>query len=229
MGQRFFRGDFPVFSAVTYLSLAQRFWRISVVCSPPVSTASEIVVNRPVTPRAVLLAFLLAVCAFRTGGQTPPPQDSYASQKPLAPLSATDPVVRTGLFTIDVVVTDPSGNPFSDLAPLDFTLLDNGRPAKIRTLNKARAPSEPKPELIFVLDAVNLTPQQRAQAESAISRFLLQNNGHLEFPSLLYRFTRDGRDSSDPGTGTEEISVRCVERRSSGHQASRLTGRQGAA
>jgi hypothetical protein len=42
----------------------------------------------------------------------------------LAPLSATDPVVREGLFTIDVDVTDATGKPVWDLTPSDFTLLD---------------------------------------------------------------------------------------------------------
>ncbi len=56
-----------------------------------------------------------------------------------------DSAERKGLFTIDVVVTDAAGNPVSDLAPRDFTLLDNGQPAKIRTLHNSLAASEPAP------------------------------------------------------------------------------------
>jgi len=154
-------------------------------------------VNRAIAARTALLAGFLVVCACWAGGQTPPLRDPSVAQKPLAPLGATDPVVRKGLFTIDVVVTDAAGNPVSDLAPWDFTLLDNGQPAKIRTLrNSLPRPSEPPPELIFVLDAVNLSPQKFTQTESAIARFLRQNSGHLEFPCFLYRLTRDGLFSS---------------------------------
>ena len=115
---------------------------------------------------------------------------------PLAPLSATDPVVRAGLFTIDVVVRDEAGKPVSSLTPSDLTLLDNGRPAKIRTFHGSLAVIEPPPKLIFVVDAVNLSPQQLTQAESAIVHFLQRKNGRLDSPCLLYRFTRDGLFSS---------------------------------
>ncbi len=72
-----------------------------------------------------------------------------------------------------------AGNPVSDLAPWDFTLLDNGQPAKIRTLHNSLEASEPAPELIFVLDAINLSPQQLTQTESAIVHFLRRNSGRL--------------------------------------------------
>jgi VWFA-related protein len=154
------------------------------------------VVNRTIPPCKAFLSGLLVLFACPAGGQTPPSPDPSVAQKPLAPLSVTDPVVHKGLFTIDGVVTDAAGNPFSDLMPWDFTLLDNGQPAKIRTFSKSLAASEPPPELIFVLDTVNLAPQQLTQTESAIAHFLLRNNGHLEFPCSLYRLTRDGLFSS---------------------------------
>ncbi len=130
------------------------------------------------------------------GGQAPPLQNASVAQKPLAPLSATDPVVRDGLFTIDVAVTNTAGHPASDLAPWNFTLLDNGEPAKIRTFHNSLEASRPAAELIFVLDAVNLSPQQLTQTESAILQFLRHNGGRLEFPCLIYRLTRDGLFSS---------------------------------
>jgi VWFA-related protein len=123
-------------------------------------------------------------------------RDPSLAHKPLAPLSATGPVVREGLFSIDLVVSDSAGNPVSDLAPWDFTLLDNGQPAKIRTLHHSQAASEPTPELIFVVDAINLSPPQLTQTESAIIHFLHQNGGHREFRCFLYRLTRDGLFSS---------------------------------
>jgi VWFA-related protein len=141
---------------------------------------------------------ILGTCG--AGGQTPPLLDPSAAQKPLAPLSATDPVVREGLFSIDVVVTDAEGKPVLDVAPTDFTLLDNGQPAKIRTWHNSRAASEPAPELIFVLDAIRLSSPQLTQTENAIVQFLRRNGGLLENPCFVYRLTRDGLFSSSKVT-----------------------------
>ena len=168
--------------------------RLRRLCSPRISGARGIMVNRSL--RTTFLAGMIVLGACWVGGQTPPLRDPSVAQKPLAPLSATNPVVRDGLFSIDVVVTDATGNPVSDLAPWDFTLLDNDQPARIRTFHNALEASEPAPELIFVLDTVNLSPQQLTQAESAIVQFLRQDSGHLKLPCFLYRLTRDGLFSS---------------------------------
>ena len=150
---------------------------------------------------------VLGTCG--AAGQTPPLRDLSVTQKPSAPLGATDPVVRKGLFRIDLVVADSTGNPVSDLAPWDFTLLDNGQPARIRTFHNAQTP-EPTPELIFVVDTINLSPEQLAQTESALSRFLGRKGGHLEFPCSIYRLTREGlfvslRPTTDGALLIEEL------------------------
>jgi len=149
--------------------------------------------------------------------------DPYAARKPPAPLSASDPVVREGLFAIDVVVTDAAGKPVSDLAPQDFTLLDNGQPAKIRTLKDFREASESTPKLIFVIDTVNLAPQQLMQTESAIANFLRRKNGRLEDTSFLYRLTRDGLFSSSQPTRDGNMLAKEVE----GHKSPRTVWRSG--
>ena len=158
--------------------------------------ASGIVVNRSNPQRAALLASFMVLATCGAGGQTRPPQDPSVTQKPLMPLSATDAVVHKGLFTIDVSVTNAAGNPVSDLAAWDLTLLDNGQPAKIRTFSNSLTASNSPPELIFVLDEVNLSAEQLTQTKTAIAHFLLRNNGYLEFPCFLYRLTRDGLFSS---------------------------------
>jgi VWFA-related protein len=140
----------------------------------------------------------------------------------LAPLSATDPVVREGLFSIDLVVADSAGKPVSDLAPWDFTLLDNGQPAKIRTLHNSLEASEPAPELIFVLDAINLSPQQLTQTESAIVHFLGRNNGRQEDACFLYRLTRDGLFSSAELTRDGNLLAKEVEQHKSPRTVWRL-------
>ena len=183
--------------SVHHFSESLQPWRkLRGLCLPRVSLGPEIVVNRSNPQRTASIACLIALGACATGAQTLPLQDRSITPKPLAPLSGNDAVVRDGLFRIDVVAEDSAGNPVSDLAPQDFTLLDSGQRAKIRTFHNALASSEPAPELIFVLDTINLSPEQLTQTESAISQFLRRNSGHLEFPCLLYRLTRDGLFSS---------------------------------
>ena len=150
-------------------------------------------------------------------------RDPSVAQKPLAPLSATNPVVRNGLFSIDLVVADSAGNPVSDLPPWDFILLDNGQPAKIRTVRKSREPSVPAPELIFVLDSINLSPQQLTQTESAIVHFLRRNSGRQETACFLYRLTRDGLFSSSKPTRDGNLLAKEAEQ----HKSPRTVWRSG--
>jgi hypothetical protein len=154
------------------------------------------VVNRLNPQRAAFLACMIVLWTCGAGGQTPPLRDPSVAQKLLAPLTATDPVVREGLSTIYAVVTDTTGKPVWDLTPSNFTLLDNGRPAIIRTFHGFRAAIEPAPEVIFILDAINLSSQQLTQAEGAVVHFLQRNNGRLDSPCFVYRLTRSGLFSS---------------------------------
>jgi VWFA-related protein len=185
------------------------------LCSPRVTGTCGIVVNRLNPQRTAFLACMIVLGACGAGGQTPPLRDPSVAQKLLAPLSATDPVVREGLFTIDAVVTDAAGKPVSDLIPSNFTLLDNGRPAIIRTFHGSRAANEPAPEVIFVLDTVNLSPQQLMQTEGAIVRFLRRNNGRLEATCFLYRLTRKELFSSSKPTRDGNLLAEEVEQHKS--------------
>jgi VWFA-related protein len=154
------------------------------------------VVNRLNLQRTAFLASMIILGTCGAGGQTAPLRDPSVAQKPLAPLSATDPVVRDGLFSIDLAVADSSRNRVSDLTPSNFTLLDNGRPAIIRTFHGSRAAIEPAPEVIIVLDGINLSSQQLTQTESAVVHFLQRNNGRLDSPCFVYRLTPSGLFSS---------------------------------
>jgi VWFA-related protein len=186
------------------------------------------VVNRLKAQRIAFIAGMIVLGNCGAGGQTAPLRDPSVAQKTLTPLSSTDPVVRDGLFTIDVVVTDAAGKPVSDFAPQDFTLLDNGQPAKIRTMRNSLAAASERapdaaPKLIFVLDAVNLSPQQLTQTESAIVRFLRRNHGRLETTCFVYRVTRDGLFSSSQRTRDGDTLAKEVEQ----HKSPRTVWRSG--
>ncbi|MBS1802141.1 MAG: VWA domain-containing protein [Acidobacteria bacterium] len=152
--------------------------------------------DRPSIFCGALLVASLEVLACHVAAQAPPRPGASAAQQSLTTLDADHAVEHKGLFTIDVVPTDASGSPVSNLEPSAFTILDNGKPAKIRTFERSHAGSEPAPQLIFVLDALNLSPEQLAQTESTLTRFFLRNNGQTGFPTFLYWLTRDGLFSS---------------------------------
>jgi VWFA-related protein len=185
-----------------------------------------IVVNRSNPQRISFLVGMIVLGTCGAVGQTSPLRDPTVAQKPLASLSATNPVVREGLFTVDVVVTDAAGKPVSDLTPSDFTFLDNGRPAKIRTFHGSRAVIEPVPEVIFILDAINLSPEQLTQTESAVVHFLQRNNGRLDSPCFVYRLTRSGLFSSLRPTRDGNLLAKEVEQHKSPRRMWRI-GRNG--
>jgi VWFA-related protein len=153
-------------------------------------------VNRLNSLLMALLPGMMILWTCGVVGQTLPLRDPSVAQKLLAPVSAADSIVRDGLFSIDVVVADSAGKPVSDLAPWDFTLVDNGQATKIRTFHNSLEASVLAPELIFVLDTINLSSEQITQTESSLAHFLQSNNGRLDSRCFLYRLTREGLFSS---------------------------------
>src|SRR5579864_6437491 len=97
--------------------LALCFERLPCYARRECPRARGIVVNQLKTRRTAFIACMIILGTCEAGGQTAPLRDPSVVQKPLAPLSASDPVVRDGLFSIDVAVTDAAGNPASNLAP----------------------------------------------------------------------------------------------------------------
>jgi VWFA-related protein len=110
-------------------------------------------------------------------------------------------------MTLDVAVSDRSGNPVAGLESKSFTLLDNNQPAKIvsfRAVGGETQASDPPVEMTLVLDTVNVSFQQVASARQEIVRFLRQNGGRLVIPVSIVLLTNDGVDahlqSSTDGT-----------------------------
>jgi VWFA-related protein len=132
------------------------------------------------------------------------------------PLGASGPAGRDGIFRMDVVVTDAAGNPVTDLKASDFTLLDNGQPTRIFTLQSSTGPearSEPLPELILVLNEDSLPRAISVVAEKVVAAYLRENGGLLPQPVSLYRVAHDGlyasaRPSIDGNALAEEAEKR---------------------
>jgi VWFA-related protein len=105
------------------------------------------------------------------------------------------PTAPSRRLHIDVIVDDASGKPVIGLQPLDFTLLDNGRPTRIqlfRAFDNRTTRPQPPVEVILLLDELNLAPPQIAFARDEIARFLLRNGGHLAQPVALMFLTDAG-------------------------------------
>lgn len=113
----------------------------------------------------------------------------------LAPHPAPAPEEGVHRIRLDVLVTDKSGKAVPSLELQDFTLLDNGQPAKILSLH-AIDTTVPNPEMpvqaILVFDLVNLNFQQLAVEREEADKFFRRNSGILAHPLSIYVFTEQG-------------------------------------
>jgi len=116
-------------------------------------------------------------------------QDSHSD------VSSTTVVKQRPIF-LDVLVTDNSGKPVSDLEPFDFSILDENQPRKIlgfrRTDGASGSKLDPPVEVILVLDAVNMPYQVATRFRLEMEKFLRENDGHLAQPVSIYMFTSEG-------------------------------------
>ncbi len=157
--------------------------------------------------------FLLPATAIAQDDDLPPKT---------APTSANAPV--EGLIKLDVVVTGHAGIPVTDLTQKDFSLLDNGQPAKIRSFrsfNGVSSRPNPPVEVIFVLDQLQLPVNLASRERNAAVAFLRQNGGHLSQPVSIYSLVDTGLWLlADPSTDGNALATQITKN----HQL-RLAGR----
>ncbi len=119
------------------------------------------------------------------------PLASLAQQPAPSAAPAKQPIV------LDVVVTK-SNKPVPNLQQQDFTVLDNGQPAKLLVFhqhNLADVPAgqvDASTNVIIILDQVNTPFDKVTFARQGIQQFLKQNNGNLNHPVTLGFFTEKG-------------------------------------
>ncbi len=114
-------------------------------------------------PTRCLFATVLLFSAAAFAQQTAPPVQPVSNK-----------------ILLDVVVTAKSGSPVGDLAPQDFTLLDNKAPQTITSF-KAVPGREAPIEVLLVIDAVNATAPTIARERVNIDRVLRAEGGRLAY------------------------------------------------
>jgi VWFA-related protein len=141
-------------------------------------------------------------------------QQPDAAPTPTAAVSTAAGYEWEGRIKLDVAVTNSAGKAVAGLSSTDFTVLDNGQPAKIVSFSAydgiASRP-DPPAEIIFVIDAANHTKDRTSDAQLGIGNFLRENGGHLAQPVGIYRLSDTGLSgttapSMEGNTLAEEIA-----------------------
>ena len=90
---------------------------------------------------STLLTLSLTICLSAqtqpAQDQAPQPQPSQNQTAQAQPVHESATVMRatTRMVVVDVVATDRSGNPITDLKPEDFTVLEDGSPQQVRSFS----------------------------------------------------------------------------------------------
>ncbi|HVC48440.1 MAG TPA: VWA domain-containing protein [Terracidiphilus sp.] len=147
--------------------------------------------------RARGFPLLAALCLFAAAAfaQQPQPPNPRLLHRPPPKPSRQSAVTPEGRIHLDVVIADPAGKPVLGLQPWDFTLLDNGKHAKIlsfRAFNSATVKPEPPVQVFLLLDTVNQDFSEVAFVRHQLEDFLRSNGGLLPLPVSLIVFGAKG-------------------------------------
>ena len=146
----------------------------------PVLRAIEPYLSVLAIPGLVVFTVLLSCGAM--GSQV------YAQSATLPAAGGSDP---DGLIKLDVMVTDHAGKPVAGLGPADFTLLDNGQPAQVRTFQALGRP-DPTLRVILLIDTLEMSEDLIRQERVAVDEFLKQNGGHPAYPVSIFELSNVG-------------------------------------
>jgi VWFA-related protein len=138
----------------------------------------------------LFLILLLPLCTV-SGQDAPPPQLQPRTAEP-EKVPSNGPDRR---ITLDVQVTNKSGEPVRGLQKEDFTVLDDKLPQNINSfqaVDGASVTPELPLQVVLVVDAVNASFQAVSNERNELKKFLLQNGGKLPQPMSLIMFTDTG-------------------------------------
>ena len=145
--------------------------------------------------RFLFVALVLLPCAGAQPSGTHPGTATQA--EPTAASSqppATASTAPEGLLHLDVVVDTPAGNPVAGLEAADFSLLDNGQPAKIVSFHaySVVVPPHPLVSITLLLDTFQVPRELQRIERTQVEDFLRQNGGHLAQPISLLMLNDTG-------------------------------------
>jgi len=138
-----------------------------------------------------LFVLLLLPLLPVSGQNTPPQLKSRPAGPSLPPPGGTDRRI-----TLDVQVTDKSGSAVRGLQKQDFAILDDRQPKNILSFyavdSRSGPSTDPPPEVVLVVDAVNASPVTVGYERGELKKFLLQNGGKLAQPVSFVIFSDAG-------------------------------------
>jgi VWFA-related protein len=147
------------------------------------------------TKRSLFICWIGVFCFYSP--LAPAQQGAVAAGA--AQAASVPPSSVNRLITLDVVVSNESGQPVPGLQQQDFTLLDNNQPQKITSFMEASiSTADPPAEVILVLDEVNTSYKYVAIARQAIEKFLNQNGAELPRLTSIIFFTDSGGSGTTP-------------------------------
>ena len=133
-----------------------------------------------------------------------PQQNSTPTGTPARPAATPWSATEEGPIKVDVEVTDRPGKPVLGLTKQDFTILEDGHPRSIlsfHSFNTSSDLTDPPPEVILVIDAVNQSSDVLSYAEQETGKFLRQNGGDLADPVSLAFVSNGGLETeTEPST-----------------------------
>jgi len=151
--------------------------------------------------RFLLVALVLLPCAgaqpsgTNSGAVPQSDQTATSSQPPAIAFSAPE-----GLLHIDIVVANPAGSPVTGLPAADFSLLDNGQPAKIVSFHaySVAFPPHPPVDITLLLDTFQVPRELETIEHEQLEDFLRQNGGQLPQPISLLILNDSGLWQAGP-------------------------------
>jgi VWFA-related protein len=94
-------------------------------------------------------------------------------------------------ISLDVVVTDKSGNPVPGLQQQDFTVSDNKRPQPVTSFSAVAQGSKadaPPLRVVFIVDELNTSFRGMVNAQQQLEKYLRQDGGQLPVAMSLVIF-----------------------------------------
>lgn len=109
--------------------------------------------------------------------------------------------------TLDLQVTDASGNPIRGLSQSSFRVQDSGQPTPLTSFKEIDEPGARRPvQAIIVIDAMNAPFQTVVLERQGVDQFLRQNGGHLPLPVSIVFLTDAGVKISKPSLDGLELA-----------------------